>query len=57
MIYRLCNNIIYTTQKMIGDYEKKEEGKKREGKKRERKEDRTRTKEEKISYLCETEIL
>jgi len=42
---------------MIGDYEKKEEGKKREGKKRERKEDRTRTKEEKISYLCETEIL
>lgn len=39
MIYLPCNNAIYTMQKPIRDYEKKEEGMKREEMKREGKED------------------
>ena len=38
MIYLFCNNAIYTTQKPIGDYEKKEEGRERKRKERESKE-------------------
>jgi len=56
MTHSLCNNNHLCNKSPIGDYEKKEEVRER-GNKREGKEDRTRTKEEKISYLCGTFIL